>query len=256
MTEKKIEALFNDAIIIGELLEKNLQNFDKSHHGINAVYANMDTLSQTIEEISLYNKEIKKKEYKKFAEEIKEQVDRYHAALKEVNLDTSTIEEMIETYDSTVKTQITKLEESAQVISKTIEETGDAIIAAAGILKRSKIGMMWSLTLFGVGAVVGALFLSAYPIAQVSKAFYLELKEKDAAIKTTKDRYVTNTKTLDFLETHGITLHHNTTDDSWNRSSYRFAPIVFFSKSSVLQTDETNQYTRIIFKKQGENNDY
>ncbi|MCF6243881.1 MAG: hypothetical protein L3J43_02460 [Sulfurovum sp.] len=255
MTEKKIEVLFNESIVIGNLLEKNLHDFDKSQHAINAVYANVDALTQTIEHLSLYSEQIKQDESKRFADEIKEQVNRYHRALQDVNLDTSSIEEMIETYDTTVKAQIVKLEESAHIISKTIDAKGDAIIAAASILKRSKIGTMWSLTMFGTGLVAGALFLSAYPIAQISKTFYLDLKERDASIQTIKEQYKTNAETLAFLEKYGITIKHNITDDSWTQRSLRFAPMVLFSKDRVILTDEIKQYTRIIFNKHKEIDD-
>ncbi len=249
MTEKKIETLFNEAIIVGDLLEKNLQQFEKSHYSVNKVYANIEKLAQTIEEISLYSENIKQKEAQRFSHEIREQVDSYYTALQEINLDTTTVEKLIGTYNTTVMAQIDRLEESTHSISETLEENGDAIISAASMLKRSKIGMMWSLTMFGIGAVVGALFLSAYPIAEASKTFYSELKEHDALIQTLKEQYETNSETLKFMRKHDITIHHSITDDSWDKRSFQFAPIVLFSKDRVIRTDKINQYTRIIFKK-------
>lgn len=129
MTEKKIEILFNEAIVVGDLLERNLQEFDKNHQSIKEVYANMDQLTQIIKQISLYDQKIKHEEAQKFSREIKEQVDRYYAALQEVNLDTTAIENMIETYNATILKQINRLEESAQTISQTLHKNGDAIIA-------------------------------------------------------------------------------------------------------------------------------
>jgi len=249
MTEKKIETLFNEAIIVGDLLEKNLQQFEKSHHSVNKVYANIEKLAQTIEEISLYSENMKQKEAQRFSHEIREQVDSYYTALQEINLDTTTVENLIETYNTTVMKQIDKLEESAHTISETLQENGDAIIAAAAILKRSKIGIMWNLTMFSTGVVTGALFLSAYPIAEASKTFYSKLKEHDASIQILKEQYETNNATLTFLREYDITIRHNITDDSWDKRSLQFAPMVLFSKDRVIRTDKIDRYTRIIFKK-------
>jgi hypothetical protein len=256
MTEKKIEILFNEAIVVGSLLEKNLQQFKKSNQAVNRVYANIDQLTQTIMQISLYDQKIKHEEAQKFSHEIREQVNRYYAALQEINLDTTAIEELIEEYNTTVIEQINRLEESAHTISKTLQKNGDAIIAAAGMIKRSKIGMMWSITMFGIGVVTGALFLSAYPIAEVTKTFNSELKERDVAIQELKEQYEANNKTLEFLRKHNITIHPSVTDDSWEKRSFQFAPMVLFSKNKVIRTDEINGYRRIIFKKQEINNDF
>ena len=250
MTEKKIETLFNEAVIVGDLLEKNLQEFKKSHHSVNKVYANIKKLAQTIEEISLSSENMKQKEAQRFSHEIREQVDSYYTALQEINLDTTTVEKLIETYNTTVIAQIDRLEESAHTITETLEENGDAIISAAGLLKRSKIGMIWSLTMFGTGVVAGALFLSAYPIAEASKTFYSKLKERDESIQTLKEQYETNDKTLTFLRKYNITIRHNITDKSWDKRSLRFAPMVLFSRNKVIQTDTIDRYTRIIFKKE------
>ena len=249
MTEKKIETLFNEAIIVGDLLEKNLQQFEKSHHSVNKVYANIEKLAQTIEQISLYSQNMKQKEAQRFSHEIREQVDSYYTALQEINLDTTTVEKLVETYNTTVMTQINRLEESAHTTTKTLEENGDAIIAAAGMLKRSKIGMMWSMTMFGIGAVVGALFLSAYPIAEASKTFYSELKERDASIQTIREQYETNNQTLEFLRKYDITIRNSMTDDSWDKRSLRFAPMIVFPKDRVIRTDTIDRYNRVIFKK-------
>ncbi len=249
MTEKKIETLFNEAVVIGDLLEKNLQQFEKSRHSVNMVYANIEKLAQTIEQISLYSQNMKQKEAQKFSREIREQVDSYYTALQEINLDTTTVEKLIETYNTTVMAQIDRLEESAHTIAETLEENGDAIIAAAGMLKRSKIGLMWSITMFGVGVVTGALFLSAYPIAEVTKTFYSEIKERDVSIQTLKEQYETNNKTLEFLRKYNITVQHNITDDSWDKRSLQFAPMVLFPRDITIRTDEINGYLRVIFKK-------
>jgi len=249
MTEKKIETLFNEAIIVGDLLEKNLQQFDKSHHSINHVYADIKKLTQTIEQISLYSQEIKEKEAQRFSDEIKIQVDRYHLALQEINLDTSAIETLIETYNTTVIKQIDTLEKSAHHISKTLKENGPAIIASAGILKRSKIGTMWSMTMFGIGTIVGALFLSAYPIAAVAKTFRHEIKINDEKLNLLKEQYETNDSTLAFLRKHDMTIRYNTTDDSWTKKDFRFSPMILLDQKQVLKVDEINGYTRIIFSK-------
>lgn len=257
MTEKKIETLFNEAVIVGDLLEKNLQQFDKSHQAVNRVYANIDQLAQTIKEISLYDHEIKHEEAQRFSREIREQVNRYYTALQEINLDTTAIETLIEEYNATVVEQINRLQESAHTISKTLHKNGDAVIAAAGILKKSKIGMMWSITMFGIGVVTGAIFLSAYPIAQASKTFYFELKERDVSIQALKEQYETNNKTLEFLRKNNIKIKDGITDDSWEKRSMQFAPMVLFPKNRVIRTDEINGYRRIIFKKEREiNNDF
>lgn len=250
MTEKKIEILFNEAVVVGNLLEKNLQQFDKSHQAVNKVYANIDQLTQTIKQISLYDQKIKHEEAQKFSHEIREQVDRYYTALQDISLDTSDIEKLIEEYNTTIMKQINRLEESAQAISKTLHKNGDAIIAAAGMFRRSKIGMMWSITMFGVGVVTGALFLSAYPIAEVTKTFYSEIKERDVSIQALKEQYETNNKTLEFLRKYNITVQHNITDDSWDKRSLQFAPMVLFPRDITIRTDEINGYLRVIFKKQ------
>jgi len=249
MTEKKIETLFNEAVTVGDLLEKNLQQFEKSHHSVNKVYANIEKLAQTIEQISLYSQDIKQKEAQRFSREIREQIDSYYTALQEINLDTTSIEKLIATYNTTVMVQINRLEESAHSISETLEENGHAMIAAAGMLTKSKIGMMWNMTMFGTGVVTGTLFLSAYPIAEASKIFYSELKKRDASIQTLKEQYETNNQTLEFLRKYNITIRHNRTDNSWSKRSLRFAPMVLFLKDKVIQTDEIDRYTRIIFKK-------
>lgn len=249
MTEKKIETLFNEAVVISDLLEKNLQQFEKSHHSVNKVYANIEKLAQSIEQISLYSQNMKQKEAQRFSREIREQVDSYYTALQEINLDTTSVENLIKTYNTTVMVQIDRLEESAHNISETIQENGDAIIAAAGMLKRSKIGMMWSMMMFVTGVMAGALFLSAYPIAEASKTFYSELKERDALIQTMKEQYETNDQTLEFLRKYDITIRNGITDDSWDKRSLRFAPMVLFPKDRVIRTDEIDRYTRIIFKK-------
>lgn len=257
MTEKKIEILFNEALVIGNLHEKNLQQFEKSIQAVTEVYANIDKLVQTIKQISLYDQKIKQEEAQKFSREIREQVSKYYAALQEINLDTTSIEKLIEEYNTTVMKQINRLEDSAQTISKTLHKNGDAIIAAAGTLKKSKVGIMWSITIFGIGVVTGALFLSAYPIAEASKTFYSELKDRDVSIQALKEQYETNNKTLEFLRKNNITIKDGITDDSWEKRSMQFAPMVLFPKNRVIRTDEINGYRRIIFKKEREtNNDF
>jgi hypothetical protein len=249
MTEKKIETLFNEAVIVGNLLDKNLQQFETTHHTANRVYANIEKLAQTIKQISLYGQEMKQKEAQRFANEIREQVDRYYTALQEVNLDTTAIEKLIDTHDNAVLKQISRLEESAKNISETIHKNGDAIIAAAGILKRSKIGVMWSVVMFGAGSIMGALFLSAYPIAEATKIFYAELKERDVSVQALKEQYETNNNTLEFLRKNNISIKNGITDDSWDNALFRVAPMLLLPKNRVIVTDEINEYTRIIFKK-------
>jgi len=257
MTEKKIETLFNEAIIVGNLLDKNLQEFNKSHQDVNKVYANIDQLTQTIKQIALYDQKIKQEEAQRFTREIRKQVDRYYTALQEINLDTTAIEKLIDTYNNVILKQTKRLEESAQTISATLHKNGDAIIAAARMLKRSKIGVMWSITMFVFGVVIGGLFLSAYPIAEASKTFYSELKERDVSIEALKVQYETNSKAHEFLRKHNIKIEYGETDDSWDKKSLRFAPILLFPKNRVIKTDEINGYLRIIFKKTiGDNNDF
>jgi len=103
---------------------------------------------------------------------------------------------------------------------------------------------MWSMTVFGLGVVTGALFLSAYPIAQATKTFYSGLKERDVSVQALKEQYETNNKTLEFLRKYDITVEHRITDDSWDKKSLRSAPIVLFPKDIVIRTDEINGYLR------------
>jgi len=55
MTEKKIETLFHEAVIIGDQLASNLKEFEKSNRSVNKIYENMEQLTQKIEHISLYS---------------------------------------------------------------------------------------------------------------------------------------------------------------------------------------------------------
>ncbi len=100
----------------------------------------------------------------------------------------------------------------------------------------------------------GALFLSAYPIAQAAKTFHAKLKKQDESIQELKEQYETNSKANEFLRKHNIKIEYGKTDDSWEQQSLRFAPILLFPKNKVIRTDEINGYHRIIFEKQETNN--
>lgn len=110
--------------------------------------------------------------------------------------------------------------------------------------------------MFGTGVIAGALFLSAYPIAQAAKTFHAQIKKQDEAIQELKEQYETNNKILEFLRKNNITIDYGITDDSWEKRSMQFAPMVLLPKNSVIRTDEINGYRRIIFKKTEINNSF
>jgi len=249
MTDKKIEALFHDAIIVSEQLERNLQQFDKNSKHVNKVYKDLDHIVHTIEHLTLINGESKKVEAKKFAQTIKDQIDRYHTALQEVNLDTTEVESLIERYNDTILTQTSKLEESAITIAETLEKNGEAIISAAQTFKKGQKSFAWSFTLFFSGVVIGGMFLAVYPITTISKTFYQELKIRDEKLNKLKEQYETNSKMITFLKANDITVKTRTTNDSWTKRSFRFSPMLLLDQKRVSRVDEINGYTRIIFKK-------
>ena len=249
MTDQKIEALFNEALIVSERLERNLRQFDQNSERIERVHTDLAHIADTIEKISLFSEEKKNKEARKFAQIIKQQIDRYYAALQEVDLDTREIESLIERYNDTLTRQSSKLEESAQSISATLEENGEAIIAAAYKLKRSKGSMLSNFILFMTGVIIGALFLASYPIAKATKTFHNELVKRDTQVKQLKEQYETNSKMITFLKANDITVETRTTNESWNRESLRFAPMMLLKEQKVSIVDEIAGYKRIIFKK-------
>jgi hypothetical protein len=254
MTERKTEALFNEALIVSERLEQNLQEFDQNSGRIERIHADLAHIAGTIEKIALFSEEKKNKEARKFAQMIKQQIDRYYIVLQEVDLDTREIESLIERYNDTLIRQSTRLEESARSISATLEENGEAIIAAAHKLKRSKGSMLYSFILFMTGVIIGALFLAASPIATATKTFHDELVKRDTQIQRIKEQYETNSKMITFLKANDITVKTGTTNDSWNRESLRFAPMLLFKEQKVSRVDEISGYKRIIFKKLKERN--
>jgi len=111
---------------------------------------------------------------------------------------------------------------------------------------------MWDTFLFGVGVVVGALFLSVYPIEKATKTFHDELVKRDIQIQKLKEQYETNSDMITFLKENDITVETGTTDDSWKKASLRFAPMLLFNKRKVGVIDNINNYKRIIFKKSKE----
>ncbi len=249
MTEKKIESLFNEAIVIGDKLEQNLNRFDKSNDEIKRIYGHLSQLNHVIQQISMYGEENKQKEAQRFAQQIKEQVDKYYSVLQEVDLDTTVIEELITDYNQTIQKQANKLEENASVISETLQTHGEAIVAAAQTIKRGKRSVFGSIMLFTSGTVLGALFLAAYPIAAAAKYFHDELLIRDSKIQQLKEQYETNNKTLRFLRKYNITIRNGRTDDSWHREGLSYHPMILFDKKRVKRMDEINGYSRIIFSK-------
>jgi len=249
MTENKVETLFQEAIIVGEMLQKNLQNFDKNNKELHRIHSNLSQLTQTIEEISLYTQEIKNQEVQKFSKMMKEQINRYYSALNDVNIDTDEIELLITRHNDSMQRQAENLSEKAKIISDTLERNGKAIIAAADTFEKGRKSFAWSFTFFFAGVVVGTVFLSVFPIASATKTFQKELKKRDTTINQLKEHYETNHKMIAFLKEHDITIRTSTTDNSWKPKSLRFSPIVLFSKKRVRNIDEIGGYTRIIFSK-------
>ena len=249
MTEKKIEALFHDAVIISDALEKNLHHFNQSSQEIRGIYAEFGKLTGVIREITQYDTHIKKEHAQKFGNEIKSQIDRYYEALKHVDLDTTSVKSMIRQYNATIQAQVSSLENSAKSITDTLEDHTDTIVATAHTLKRRKRSLMWDMMLFCSGAVVGSLFLAIYPIAKAATVFHDELLARDKQIQKLKEKYETNSKMITFLKANDITVKTGTTNDSWDRESLRFAPMLLFSEQKVSRVDEIAGYKRIIFKK-------
>ncbi len=249
MTEKKIEALFNDAIIISDALEKNLRHFNRSKQEIHGIYTELENLTSVIKDIAQYDTYIRKEYAQKFANEIKSQVDRYYEALKNVDLDTTSIESVIEQYNKTIQAQVASLESSAKHIANTLEDHANTIIATAHTLKKRKRSFLWDMMLFVSGAVAGSLFLAAYPIAKAATVFHDELLTRDKQIQQLKEHYETNHKMISFLHEHDITVKTGTTDDSWTKRSFRFSPMILLDQKRVQRVDEINGYTRIIFNK-------
>jgi DNA repair exonuclease SbcCD ATPase subunit len=249
MTEKKIEALFHEAVIVSESLEKNLSRFDQSNRNIHRVYTELEKLTSIMKEIALYSASIRKKQAQKFADEIRTQIDRYYEALRHVSLDTTAIESMIERYNQTIQAQAASLEHSAKDIAYTLDEHADTILATAQTLKKRKRGFMWDVMLLGSGMVIGALFLAAYPIAQAATTFHDELLQRDKQIQQLKEHYETNSHMIAFLKKHGITVEPGITDDSWDKEPLRFAPMLLFKDRKVGKVDKINGYRRIIFRK-------
>jgi hypothetical protein len=108
---------------------------------------------------------------------------------------------------------------------------------------------MWDMMLWGSGIVIGALFLAAYPIAKAATTFHDELLQRDKQIQQLKEHYETNSHMIAFLKKHGITVEPGITDDSWDKESLRFAPMLLFRECKVSKVDEINGYRRIIFRK-------
>jgi hypothetical protein len=202
-----------------------------------------------MEEITLYSASIRKEQAQKFAYEIRAQIDRYYEALKHISLDTTAIESMIERYNQTIQVQAASLEHSSKNIANTLNEHADTIMATSQTLKKRKRGFMWDMMLFGTGTITGALFLAAYPIAKAATTFHDELLQRDKQIQQLKEHYETNSHMIAFLKNHGITVKPGVTDDSWDKESLRFAPILLFREHKVSRVDRINGYRRIIFRK-------
>jgi len=249
MTEKKIDVLFHDAIIISDTLEKNLHHFNRSKQEIHSIYTELGKITSVIREITQYDKHIKKEHAQRFANEIKSQIDRYYEALKHVELDTTSIESVIEKYNMTIQTQVASLEDSAKSIANTLENHANTIVATAHMLKKRKRSILWDMMLFGSGAVAGSLFLAAYPIAKAATTFHNELLARDKQIQQLKEQYETNSKMITFLKANDITVKIGSTNDSWDREYLRFAPMLLFKEQKVSRVDEIAGYKRIIFKK-------
>ena len=254
MTEKKIEALFHETVIVSESLEKNLSRFDQSNRDIHRIYTELERLTSVMKEITLYSASIRKKQAQKFAYEIRAQIDRYNEALRYVSLDTTAIESMIERYNKTIQVQAASLEHSAKDIASSLDEHADTILATAQTLKKRKRSFLWDVMLFGTGTITGALFLAAYPIAKAVTTFHDELLQRDKQIKQLKEHYETNSQMIAFLKKHDITVEPGITDDSWEKESLRFAPMLLFKERKVGRVDEINGYRRIIFRKFKERN--
>ncbi|OQX75563.1 MAG: hypothetical protein B6D54_05620 [Epsilonproteobacteria bacterium 4484_65] len=254
MTEKKIEALFHDAVIISDALEKNLYNFNQNRQEIHGIYTELEKLTSVIRGIAQYDTRIKKEHAQRFANEIKTQIDRYYEALKHVDLDTTSIELMIEQYNMTIQAQVASLESSAKNIANTLEDHANTIVATAHTLKKRKRSLLWDMMLFGSGTVVGSLFLAAYPITKATMVFHDELLQRDKQIQQLKEHYETNDKMIAFLKKHDITVKPGITNESWERESLRFAPMLLFNEQRIGRVDEINEYKRIVFKKREERN--
>jgi len=249
MTEQKIEALFNEAVIVSNQLEDNLNHFDQNNTEIKDIYSKISKLTRVINTLTQYDNDIKIEQAQKFESEIKIQIDRYYEALKHVNLDTTSIEKIISQYNITIQKQASSLKNSAADIENTLDEHSSAIIATAQMLKRRKRDFMWDIFLFVIGVVVGALFLAVYPIAKATKTFHDELVKRDVQIQQLKEQYETNNNMITFLKANNITVKIGTTDDSWDKASLRFAPMLLFKERKVSTVDSINNYKRIVFKK-------
>ena len=252
MTEKKIEVLFNEAVIVSNQLEANLKHFDQNNTEIKGIYSKISELTSVINTLAQYDDDLKSKQAQKFANEISTQINRYYEALKHVNLDTTSIEKIISQYNIAIQKQASRLETSAANIENALDEHSSAIIATAKTLKKKKRDFMWDIFLLGVGVVGGALFLAVYPITKATKTFHDELVKRDIQIQQLKEQYETNSKMITFLKANDITVRLGTTDDSWNRASLRFAPMLLFERSQIGVVDSINNYKRIIFKKSKE----
>jgi len=249
MTERKTEELFNDSIIVSNMLNENLERFDASSRDFNSVHKNMEHLIETIDKMILYSEEAKKEEAKKFAIEITKQVKKYQEALRDIDLDTSEIENIFNQYVQTVQKQISTIESNAYFIASTLEKNGEALIAAASKIKKSERDTVWDITLFGMGCVVGMLFLAVYPITEVTKSFYAAAAEQDAKIRKIEERYEANSETVKFLNKHNITMDYGLTDESWGKKYLQDAPFILLEKERIRIVDETNGCKRIIFRK-------
>ena len=254
MTEMKIEALFNDAIIISHQLAKNLYYFNQTNEEVHSIYNHLEEVIDVIKEITHYDDSQRKEFAQKFTKEIQSQLDRYFKSLKRLNVDTAPLEHIIKQYNVTMQDQISKIENAATSINETLENHADAIVATAETIKKRKRSFLWDTMLFVSGTVVGALFLAAYPIAKATTTFHDELLTRDKQIQQLKEHYETNNKMIAFLKKHDITVGTGITDESWNEGSLRFAPMLLFNAQRVGKVDEIKGYKRIVFHKREERN--
>ena len=241
MTDRRLKILLHESIIVGDRLERNLEMFARREENVKRLVERLDTLNGEMKVISESIESVGERGVTKIQATIEKSFDN-------IDMDTSKIADVLERHNEKLMKEADEIARNTRQISETLKKNGEAIVSSAQILRRSKIGAMWSLTMFAIGTMTGAAFLSTYPTEVISKIYHDKLKKIEKIEKSYERSY----HGLKYLMKNGIEPKIMETSDDWDETSMRNAPMMLIPNDRIFRIDRVGNYRRIVMKRKEE----
>ena len=232
MTEKKAEEFFRVAVIINNAMSINSKKLEESSRRFEESYEKMGSILDSINEMALYTAEAKRAEAKRFADEIKDHIETYKKALREMTPDIKKIEKNISLHNRQIEDRLAGSGNNNNDAAVTDRKSG------------CRTGFFIYLILFAL------IFISGDALMKISNVLeqnsVLRLSDKG------KELYESNNVTALFLSENGIDLMYGETNEDETQKDLQNKPYIQIESKKIDEIYDVDGYMRITLRRSDE----